>query len=178
MINGALTAQVKSDVVYKSLKGFSITVLDNKLVHTEYEGKRVSERVNSELNGITKLRFISDSLAQVQNKSGSKGDIQVKNIISVSFKRESGSHAGIGAIVGILGGAVIGGIIGNAYEEPGWFEGVATAGGVLGGILIGGATGLIIGANISAESDEVFDLSKSAKKKAELERLLIRNRGR
>lgn len=179
MINGALTAQVKSDVVYKSLKGFSITVLENKLVHIEYSDKKVSERVSSELNGITKLKFISDSLAQVQSKSGSKGAIQVKNIVSVTFKREDGSHAAIGTIVGVLGGAVIGGLIGNSiYEEPGLGKNIATTGGVLGGILIGGITGLLIGSNISAESDKVFDLSNSANKKAKLERLLIINRGR
>lgn len=178
MINGTSTAQVKSDSVYKSLKGFSITVLENKLVHTEYSDKRVSERVSSELNGITKLKFISDSLAQVQSKSGSKGDIQVKDIVSVTLRREDGSHAGIGTLVGFLGGAIIGGVIGNSYDQPGWFEGVATLGGILAGILIGGVTGLLIGSNISAEYDKVFDLSHFANKKVELERLLIRNRGR
>ena len=179
MINGTLTAQVKSDSVYKSLKGFSITVLANKLVHTEYADKRVSERVNSELNGITKLRFISDSLAQVQSKSGSKGDIQVKNIVSVTFRRDDGSHAGLGAIVGVLGGALVGGVIGAASEdESSFFRGLPTVVGITSGVIIGGLTGLLIGSNISAESDEVFDLSQSAKKKAELERLLIRNRGR
>jgi hypothetical protein len=178
MINGGLKAQVKSDIVYKSLKGFSITIDENKLVHIEYGNKTVTERVRSELSGITRLKFINDSLAQVKSKSGSMSDIQINNIVSATFRREDGSHVGIGAVVGILGGAVIGGVIGNEFEQPGWFHGVATVGGILTGIVIGGVTGLIIGSNISAESEEVHDLSHSANKKAKLEALLKKNMGR
>lgn len=182
-ISGALTAQVKIQQIYTSLKGFSIRFEDNKLVHIQYADTTITEKAVTEYDGITRLKFINDSLAQVQSKSGSRSDIQVKNILSATFRREDGSYVGTGALVGIVGGALIGGLIGAASEDENSggiidFRGLATAVGVLGGILAGGVTGLIVGGNIKAESTEVIDFSHSSDKKAQLEALLIRNKGR
>lgn len=163
----------KSEIYHTDL--FSIVYI-NGINDTISSGKSMNSGYNKRLviNNIYKVTFTNDTLINVSSELKSKTEIKIRNIEMVIFTKSS---VNIGAWIGLVAGAILGGYYAGESVPPGIGRVFSAIGGALVGGFIGGS---ILGAVSppSNYSDSFFIGKYNRDKKTELQRILRENSSR
>jgi hypothetical protein len=155
---------------------FSVIALSTPLSAKEKKGadliiqKTDGTQVRGELIAVKENSFLL-----IERDSGADVTVDIGEVYEIRIVKASKvlRRAGTGTLIG----AGIGGIIGAANDEPGWFQGLATGIGVIIGALVGLIAGVIVGVGegvdesiqIEGKSDsEIQEILEKLRKKARI----------